>query len=165
MRPLARFAGSGHLPARKPRGRVLWLPRGSPIARVPLPIFCDVLPAREGSDAFPSVETPRVHHAARRRGGVAARGGRRAGWKVVTIRLLARVRRRHRANGPPPLSSDCVSWAGPRAAMSRSSIAGAGDALSALRSSKLHRTSRPPSTIRTEPVTYDASSEASQRIG
>src|SRR5262249_42860608 len=36
---------------------------------------------------------------------------------------------------------------------------------SALPSSKLHRTSRPPSTIRTEPVTYDASSEASQRIG
>jgi len=35
----------------------------------------------------------------------------------------------------------------------------------ALPSSKLHRTSRPPSTIRTEPVTYDASSEASQRIG
>src|SRR5262249_31738792 len=32
-------------------------------------------------------------------------------------------------------------------------------------SSKLHRTSRPASTIRTEPVTYDASSEASQRIG
>ena len=66
MRPLARFAGSGHLPARKPRGRVLGLPRGSPIARVPLPISCDVLPAREGSDAFPSVETARLHHAAGR---------------------------------------------------------------------------------------------------
>src|SRR5262249_28028472 len=39
----------------------------------PLPIFCDVLPAREGSDAFPSMETSRVHHAARRRGGLAAR--------------------------------------------------------------------------------------------
>jgi ABC-type uncharacterized transport system substrate-binding protein len=47
---------------------------GSPIARVPLPISCDVLPAREGSDAFPSMETARVHHAARRRGSdVAAR--------------------------------------------------------------------------------------------
>src|SRR5262249_10298882 len=105
-------------------------------------------------------------HAARRRGGlVAARGARRAGWKVVTIRLLARVRRRHRANGPPPLSRDCVSWAGPRAAMSRSSIAGGGDAPSALPTSQVPLTSPPPSTIRTEPVTYDASSEASQRIG
>ena len=61
--------------------------------------------------------------------------------------------------------SDCVSWARPRDAMSRSSIAGARDAPSALPRSKLHRTKRPPSTIRTEPVTYDASSEASQRIG
>src|SRR5262249_40494200 len=51
---------------------------GSPIARVPLPISCDVLPAREGSDAFPSMETTRLHHAARRRGGVAARGARAA---------------------------------------------------------------------------------------
>ena len=39
------------------------------------------------------------------------------------------------------------------------------DATNASPSSKLHRTSRPPSTIRTEPVTYDASSEASQRMG
>jgi hypothetical protein len=31
-----------------PAGRVLGLPCGSPIARVPLPISCDVLPAREG---------------------------------------------------------------------------------------------------------------------
>jgi len=54
---------------------------------------------------------------------------------------------------------------GSKAAILRSSIAGAGDAPSALPSFKLHRTSRPPSTIRTEPVTYDASSEASQRIG
>ena len=38
-------------------GRVLGLPCGSPIARVPLPISCDALPAREGSDAFPSTET------------------------------------------------------------------------------------------------------------
>src|SRR5262249_58805137 len=30
---------------------------------------CEVLLTREGSDAFPSVETARVHHAARRRGG------------------------------------------------------------------------------------------------
>jgi len=54
--------------ARKASGRILGLPWGSPIARVPLPIFCDVLPAREGSDAFPSSETARLHHASRWRG-------------------------------------------------------------------------------------------------
>jgi len=49
--------------------------KDSPIARISLPISCDVLLAREGSDAFPPMETPLVHHAARRRGSdVAARG-------------------------------------------------------------------------------------------
>jgi hypothetical protein len=32
----------------QPAGRTLGLPCGSPIARLPLPISCDVLPAREG---------------------------------------------------------------------------------------------------------------------
>ena len=33
------------------------------------------------------------------------------GGKLPTIGVLARVRWRHRANGPPPLCSGCVSWA------------------------------------------------------
>src|SRR6516164_2644303 len=71
--------GRGCFPERgnspQPHRTALGLPSGSPIARVPLPVSCDVLPAREGSDAFPSSETARLHLAARRRGGrVAARG-------------------------------------------------------------------------------------------
>src|SRR5262249_10343420 len=40
------------------------------------------LPAREGSDAFPSTEMPRVHHAARRRGCRVAAGGACAGGLI-----------------------------------------------------------------------------------
>src|SRR5215470_10833761 len=69
--------------------RVLGLPCGSPIARVPLPISCDVLPAREGSDAFPSVEKARVHHAARRRGSVVPlAAGAQQGERVRRIGVL-----------------------------------------------------------------------------
>jgi molybdate transport system substrate-binding protein len=46
-----------------------------------------VLPAREGSDAIRSNETPQVHHAARRCGGrLAARGARAAGDNAVGVR-------------------------------------------------------------------------------
>ena len=63
------------LAPRDPSKRTGGLPSGLPITRVPLPISCDALPAREGSDAFPPMETTRVHHAARRRASrMAARG-------------------------------------------------------------------------------------------
>src|SRR5260370_41760555 len=40
--------------------------------------FWDAFSAREGSDAVPSMETTRLPHAARRRGGVAGGGARAA---------------------------------------------------------------------------------------
>ena len=76
---------------------------GFPVAclwRVPVPIFSDVLPARKGSDSFPSSETTRVHHAARRRGGgVAARG---------------------RGSSPSACGASACSWAIPRTTWKRS---------------------------------------------
>jgi len=50
-------------------GRVLGLPYGSPIARVPLPISWDAFPGLGETDAFPSVETARGRGVARRGGG------------------------------------------------------------------------------------------------
>src|SRR5262249_49362364 len=55
----------------------------------------------------------------RRRGRVAARGARRAGWKVVTIRLLARGRRRDGAKLTPAICSAWGSSAGPEAGHER----------------------------------------------
>ena len=49
-----------------------------------------------GSDAFPSVETARVHHAARGRCGLAARGARRARRRRSVIIDM----QRHPASGP-----------------------------------------------------------------
>jgi hypothetical protein len=59
----------------------------------------------------------------------------------MTIRLLGSGCGAAQSQWPPPLSSHCVSWAGPRAAMSRSSIAGRGThrALAELQAS-LHKT-------------------------
>src|SRR5262249_24641748 len=66
--------------ARSPSGRGLGLPRGSPIGWVPLPISWDAFPGLGETDAFPSSEKARVHHAARRSGGLAAgRAGAAAG--------------------------------------------------------------------------------------
>src|SRR5712671_804345 len=54
--------------------------RGRPSKRLVRsnPLSCRCVLAGEGSDAFPSVETARVHHAARRRGSDVAGGGTRS---------------------------------------------------------------------------------------
>ena len=74
----------------------------------------------------PTATAARVHHAARRRGGVAARGAGAAG------RARAAHRRAHRGGGRCGSQTasrrscrDCSSWVGPRAAMCRSTSAGA----------------------------------------
>ena len=110
----------------------------------------------------------------KRREFIAAIGGAVSAWpfaaqaqraKAATIGLLGTGSAAAQAQWTAAFVQRMRELGGSKAAILRSSIAGAGDAPSALPSFKLHRTSRPPSTIRTEPVTYDASSEASQRIG
>ena len=88
---------------------------------------------RKPLESHGSITTPRVHHAARRRGGgVAARGARAAAGEAADHRVLGREPRlRPRANGSPLLCSDCANSAGSRVAPSRSSIAGRRDATSA----------------------------------
>jgi hypothetical protein len=70
-------------------GRILGLPCGSPIGRVPLPISWDAFPwsGGIGSDAFPSVETARGHDAAWWRGRVAAGGAGAAGGQSTDHRI------------------------------------------------------------------------------
>ena len=78
------------------------------------------------------MKTARVHHAARRRGGVAARGARaQQPGKLPTIGFLGAATPSAGAIGPPLLCSVCANSAGSRAATSRSSIAGRRDATSA----------------------------------
>ena len=80
---------------------------------------------------FDRIEAARVHHAARRRGGVAARGARAAAGEIADDRLPGRGHVFHCARGPRPLCSGCANLAGSRAAPSRSSIDGRRDAASA----------------------------------
>ena len=73
------FCGlAGTLSARKPAGCILRLPGGSPIARVPLPISCDVLPANPAHAPYGSHDA-RVS-VKRNKNAESAQKPPRAGW-------------------------------------------------------------------------------------
>ena len=85
-------------------------------------LLCAV-PALGGSDAIRSTTSTRVHHAARQRGGVAARGARAASERCryrLAQYWLSRVAHRQARGVPRGLTN----WATSRAGTSRSSTAG-----------------------------------------